>query len=188
MVEGIILAGGYSSRAKTNKMLFQFNGKPLIYHSILSLLSCADHVTVVTGHYDQDIREALEGLTNISFTHNDDYDKGMFSSILCGIKNVDCDVLILPGDCPFVHEETIHLLLGKGDEIRIPEHQGKHGHPIFIGHSLLIELKKMPIDYNLKAFRNSHNYEIIKVIDQNILNDIDTLVDYQDLHKNLEGK
>jgi len=49
-------------------------------------------------------------------------------------------------------------------------------------------LKKEPVDYNLKAFRNRFNYEIIDVDDKNILNDIDTINDYQDLNKNLEGK
>ncbi|MFA7032551.1 MAG: nucleotidyltransferase family protein [Bacilli bacterium] len=188
MVEGIILAGGYSSRAKQNKMLLRFNDKPLIFYTVMSLLPFVNHLIVVTGHYDLDIRQALRDFPQIEIVRNSNYDKGMFSSILCGVKKIHSDILILPGDCPFIKNETIVSLLNGIGDIRIPEYKNKHGHPIYISRSLVEELKKEPVDYNLKAFRNCHNYEIIETTDKNILNDIDTLNDYQDLNKNLEGK
>lgn len=188
MIYGIILAGGYSSRAKTNKMLFKFNGKALICFSVDSLLSSVDQVIVVTGHYDKDIREVLSPYQNIQIVYNLDYAHGMFSSIQCGVSHVSGDVLILPGDCPFVKEETIQNIIHGQSDICVPEYENEHGHPIFIRANLVEELKKEPVDYNLKAFRNSHNYEIIKTTDKNILNDIDTINDYQDLNKNLGGK
>jgi len=188
MVEGIILAGGYSSRAKQNKMLLRFNDKPLIFHTVMSLLPFVSHLIVVTGHYDKDIRQALSSFPQVEIIHNDNYDKGMFSSILCGVKNVHSDILILPGDCPFVEKKTIEVLLNAKGDIRVPSFKNEHGHPIYICRELVEELKKESIDYNLKAFRNRHNYEIIETTDKNILNDIDTLSDYQDLSKNLEGK
>ncbi|HNX16541.1 MAG TPA: nucleotidyltransferase family protein [Bacilli bacterium] len=188
MIEGIILAGGYSSRAQTNKMLLRFNDLPLILHTVLSLFPHVDHMKVVTGFYDSDIREVFKDFSNVEITNNPYYDKGMFSSILWGIDNVDCDIFILPGDCPFVKSETIVALKNGKGSIRVPAYEGKTGHPIFIDRQLVAKLKKESVDYNLKAFRNRYNYEIINTDDTNILNDIDTINDYRDLNKNLEGK
>ncbi len=188
MIEGIILAGGYSSRAQTNKMMLRFNGKPLILHTVLSLLPFVDHLKIVTGFYDLDIRTALKNMPEIEVTNNPHYDKGMFSSVLWGVKNIDCDIFIIPGDCPFVKRETMLALKNGKGELRVPVYQGETGHPLFISRGLVNQLKKEPVDYNLKAFRNRFNYEIINTDDKNILNDIDTINDYQDLNKNLEGK
>lgn len=188
MIEGIILAGGYSSRAQTNKMMLRFDGKPVILHTVLSLLPYVNRLKVVTGFYDADIRETLKNLPQIEITNNPNYDKGMFSSVLWGVKDVDCDIFIIPGDCPFVSKKTMEALKAGSGEIRVPVYQGETGHPLFIKRELVNILKKEPVDYNLKAFRNRYNYEIINVDDKNVLNDIDTINDYRDLYKNLEGK
>ena len=59
MADGIILAAGYSSRAKTNKMLLIFKNKSLISHAIDGMMPFVSHVFVITGHYHQEIEEAL---------------------------------------------------------------------------------------------------------------------------------
>lgn len=181
MLTGIVLAGGCSSRAQTNKLLLSFKDRFLIDYTIEPLLSFVDHLIIVTGFYDKDIRKHFFDFDNIEIRTNHQFDEGMFSSILCGIKNVDSDVLIIPGDCPLVKKDTIRSIIDGKKDIRIPQFNGKNGHPIFIKASLIKELSTMPIDFNLKAFRNLNDYEIILVSDSNILNDIDTLDDFYNL-------
>lgn len=174
MPEGIILAAGYSSRTSTNKLLLEASGKSLILHAILSMQPYVSHIYVVTGHYHESISNHLKGLCNVTCIKNNNYEQGMFTSVITGVKMTSKDFFILPGDCPFVSAETYKkLLLGSG-KIRVPSYQGKKGHPIWITQHLKNNLITWQEDSNLKAFRNQIGYEEIKVLDPNILMDIDT--------------
>lgn len=66
MADGIILAAGYSSRAKTNKMLLLFENESLIIHSINGMMPFVSHIFVITGHYHQEIKDALKDLKNVT--------------------------------------------------------------------------------------------------------------------------
>ena len=177
MINGIILAGGKSSRMGQNKILLPYQGKPLLYYALESMSKVCDHIIVVTGKYDQEIRRALEG-KNVDVVYNPNYEKGMFSSILAGVSHVDGDFFILPGDCPFVEPATFETLLRGTKDIRVPNYQGNDGHPIFISYKYKSELLSLPLDYNLKLFRDSKDYEIINVEDKNIVVNLNEFLDY----------
>lgn len=181
MTEGIILAGGCSSRAKTNKLLFSFEGKPLIIHAIEGMRAFVDHLYVVTGFYHDELKDAIKNIEGITIIHNPDYSKGMFSSVLAGIKNVQNDCFILPSDCPLVTKNTYSLLLTGSKNIRFPTYKGHDGHPIFISKVLINKLKKEPLESNLRLFRDRHDIERISTDDKYVLTDIDTLEDYENL-------
>lgn len=181
MLYGIILAGGYSSRMKTNKALLLVKDKPLILYAIESMRPFVDKIIVVSGRYHQEINETLSNQKGVEVVYNPDYEKGMFSSVLAGVKHVDDDFFISPVDCPFVEKATFVALLGGSKDIRFPRYKGKDGHPLFIKKNLIKELLNTPVESNLKEFRNSHDYEVIEVNDKNILVDIDTMSDYQNI-------
>ena len=183
MVQGIILAGGFSSRAISNKMLFDFDGKPLIWHAINGMRPFVDRIIVVTGRYDQEIKSALRDEKDIVYAYNKDYSKGMFSSVKTGVTFADGDFFILPGDCPFVSRETYELILKGTKPVRFPRCGEKDGHPLFIKASLKESLLNEPDDSNLKAFRNRQDYEVIMIDDPNVSIDIDTQEDYQSVLK-----
>ena len=181
-MDGIILAGGKSTRMGRNKLLIDIDGHPVIWHSIQSMRPFVDHLIVVTGHYDKEIREALKDEKDIEIVTNPDYELGMFSSVKTGVKHVRAPFFLLPGDCPFVRKETyLSLLEGKGD-IRIPNYEGQDGHPIYIDNKYREEILSSPLDMNLKLFRDSKNYEIINVRDKNIvinLNQVSDIINLQ---------
>ena len=180
MVECIILAGGKSTRMKTNKMLLDYKGHPLIWHTLKSVEPFVSRIIIVTGKYDLEIREALKG-NNVTFVHNKDFEQGMFSSVQCGVRETKGDFFIIPGDCPFVKEETFKsLLLGKED-IRVPCYKGKDGHPIYISKKYKDELLSLSLDNNLKSFRDSKKYEIINVEDENIVLNLNNSLDFQNI-------
>lgn len=185
---GIILAGGYSSRTKLNKLLLEVNEKPLICQTIETMKPFADKIIVVTGKYDHDLRPHLKG---VDIAYNADYALGMFSSILTGIKLVENDdILLLPGDIPNISQNTYKALLsGKGD-IRCPVCKGKEGHPLFLSKNYLSPLKQEPIDSNMHKFLNRFSSEKsnIEVDDPFIYFDIDTIDDYNELKKLMERK
>ena len=182
MAEGIILAGGFSLRAKTNKMLLNIDDKPIIIHTINGMKPFVKRIILVTGHYDREIREILKN-EQVEIYTNKDYEKGMFSSVLTGVKQVTDDFFIIPGDIPFVKKETYQSLLNGSKEIRFPVYKGKQGHPLFIKKELIDDLLKEPVDSNLKLFRDKHEKEMIEVDDPNTLKDIDTIDEYQKIIK-----
>lgn len=180
MAECIILAGGKSTRMGTNKMLLDYKGHPLIWYTINSVKDLVNKVIVVTGKYDQELRDALKDL-DITFVYNKDYELGMFSSVLTGVKETKEDFLVLPGDCPFIKKETIQKILnGKGD-IRYPMYQNQEGHPLYISKKYKDELLSFGLDSNLKLFRDSKKCEIINVEDKNIALNLNNFLDFNKL-------
>lgn len=187
MIDAIILAGGESTRFKQNKLLSLYIGKPLIDYAISGLSQVADNIIVVTGKYHKELCEYLKN-KKVTVIENKQYKKGMFSSVLVGVSFSENDFFILPGDCPFVSVETYKKLVKTSADISVPSYNNKTGHPIFFKKHLKEELLKKDIDFNLKLFRNEHNYEIIDVTDKNISIDIDTEEDFQCLDTKLKGR
>ncbi len=184
MAEAIVLAGGYSSRTSTNKMHLIVEGKPLLVHTVESIKPFVNKVIIVTGHYDQDIRSFIKEDDKIKIIYNQDYDRGMFSSVLTGVKHINDDFFILPGDIPFIKKETFEKLLNGTKPVRIPTYKGKEGHPLFLSRELKENLlKEDVINSNLKLFRDKQDKELIEVNDSNILKDVDTDKDYEELVK-----
>lgn len=180
MVTGMILAGGCSTRAKTNKLLLKVDEKPLILHTIDSMKPFVNRLIVVTGKYDQELRPYLK---DVEVIYNKDYELGMFSSVLAGIKNVDSDVLILPGDMMNISQNTFKSLLKSKGTITIPTYKGQNGHPLFLNKKMCELLKKEDINSNLKLFvnKNSESINYVEVDDPFIKFDVDTMKDYQTL-------
>lgn len=181
MAQGIILAGGFSSRTQNNKMRLSIDGKPLIIHTIEAMKPFVNKIFLITGHYDSDIRSIVQEDEKITIIFNESYEKGMFSSVLCGTKNVTEDFFIIPGDIPFISAQTYSALLNGHKPLRFPSYKGKEGHPLFVSIELKDKLLKESIDSNLKKFRDEQDKEIIPVDDPYILKDIDTLKEYETL-------
>lgn len=178
MAQAIILAAGYSSRAQTNKMLLPYEGKPLILHAIDGVRPYVNNVFVVTGHYHQEILGIVKGLNKVTVILNEQYQNGMFSSVLKGVEAVHEDFFILPGDCPFVSKKTYLALLESKNPISVPAYQGQTGHPLFIKHALKTDLLSFPPTSNLQVFRDQFDFEIVPVDDPYVLIDIDTVEDF----------
>ncbi|MFO7969637.1 MAG: nucleotidyltransferase family protein [Bacillota bacterium] len=184
MVDGIILAGGYSSRLGKNKMNITFKDKPVLVHTIENMKSVCDRVIVVTGHYHKQIKPIIEDIEGIKIVYNENYSQGMFSSVIAGVNQVNNDFFLIPGDYPLVSREVYNKLLLGNKSIRVPSFEHKLGHPIFFDFSYKKLLLNSKVN-NLKAFRNQFAFEIITVNDSAILFDIDTIKDVNRL-KNKE--
>lgn len=183
MVSAIILAAGFSSRAKTNKMVLKYKGKALLSYAIEGLKEVVDKVYVVGGHYINDIEEIVKQYENVEVIKNEHYEDGMFSSVLKGISMAKGSLFILPGDCPFVNIKTYKTILDNSkDKILVPTFNKKEGHPIFIPSTLVDTLKKEPKSSNLRLFKEKMTYDLIEVDDKNILLDIDTIEDFNNLN------
>jgi len=183
MAQGIILAGGYSSRIGQNKMTLSYLGIPIILHCIHSMEPFVSHIFVISGHYHDELVQVLESYPHVSIIYNELYHLGMFTSVKKGVEKVTDDFFIIPGDYPLIMKSTYETLLKSKELIAVPVFQNKKGHPILIKKELIEALRNEPQDSNLKLFRNKFRFEEIQVNDPGILLDIDTMDDHEHLIK-----
>ena len=178
MYEGIVLAGGFSSRFNTNKMCAVFKGKALILHTIKTMLEVCEEVFVVTGYYHDEISTLLSDMNKVKIIYNENYDLGMFSSVKAGVCHVNHNFFIIPGDYPLVDVTTYYNLIKGSKRIRVPSFDKHLGHPIYFDYSMSKEILNTDKN-NLKDFRNQYDFEIIDVNDRYILLDIDKVDDFK---------
>ncbi len=178
MVDGIILAGGYSSRIKKNKMMLLYDDLPIICNVIESMKNYCHKIVVVTGHYHDEIVKVVSKYEQVTVKRNSNYNLGMFSSVITGVKEINNDFFLTPGDYPLIQKETFRQLLSEDGIIRVPTFKGRKGHPIFITKELIKPLLKEPINSNLKVFRDRYDVNYIETTDEGVLIDVDTMEDY----------
>lgn len=186
MAQGIILAGGFSERMQCNKMMLEINGKPILHHTICAMAPNVDAIIVVTGYYHAEINEGIKDISKVKIVYNPDYALGMFSSIQCGVKSVNDDFFIIPGDLPLVLSKTYDKLLQATGIIRVPIFHNRRGHPIFLKKNLIKPLLGMPQNSNLKEFRNQYPITEVACDDIGIISDIDTIEDYLSMQSTYE--
>jgi len=197
-VSAVILAAGKSTRFPTNKLLYEVvvDGVkgPLIRHTVSKFVESGvfNEVLVVLGFQADLVKEVLKGL-GIRFVINEDYELGMSSSVIRGVKAVSSEanlVAVHPGDVPYIKVATIRILVDHAKEllksgntfILIPRLSSimRGGHPLIIGKGLLEEVYRISeAELGLKGFlrRNADKIHYYDTDDIGILRDIDTLED-----------
>jgi len=183
--DAVILAAGYSSRAKGFKMQFQMNNKAVIQHVIEAFLPICENIFVVGGFQYEKLLPLLEPYGNkVKLVVNKDYEKGMFSSVQAGVKHVVSEqFFVTPGDYPLITTDICNLILSSKKEFVVPSFHMKGGHPILMNSSCIRELISENVDGNLKSFLKKRAVSYIDISDEGIMYDLDTQEDYMKLLK-----
>ncbi|TFG40963.1 MAG: nucleotidyltransferase family protein [Bacteroidia bacterium] len=183
----IILAAGESKRMKVPKMLLPFHGKTMIEKVIENVTrSEVFNILVVLGSYRDEIIGSISHL-HVNHCYNENYKKGMLSSVQCGFKNLPADfnaVLVFPGDQPFIEYDVINLIIrsyretGKG--IIIPVFRNKRGHPLLISRKYRDVIDTLDENEGLRLLPDLHKADVleVKTNSRGILKDFDTKEDY----------
>lgn len=187
-VDAVILAGGYSTRAHGFKMEFDIEGKTILQRCIEGFYDSCRKIIVVTGFKYEKIEKLVKDYEKVVTVYNDNYQKGMFTSIKKGISQVESEKFFLtPGDYPLINKKVIEEILtksikeeNKNKEVIIPSFYGKGGHPILADSSIVQDILVKSDDYNLREFLKNRKvaYEIIE--DKSIILDVDTAQDYNE--------
>ncbi|MBP1627495.1 MAG: metal dependent phosphohydrolase [Holophagaceae bacterium] len=182
----IILAAGLSSRMGSFKPLLEVDGETLLLNEISLLLSCGvERVVVVTGNRHEDVCGCLSGLpqygSQVAVAFNPDFQTGMFSSVLTGVKALGDSVeafFLLPSDCPGVSRSTLlqlsASLAADSCSVAYPVFHGRRGHPPLISAKVIPDLLEWHGEGGLKQFLRSCEGCDVAVDDGNVLNDLDT--------------
>ena len=174
----------------TDKALLDFRGRPFLSHLAYLLLPRVDSLVVVLGHNEQRIREALPASSRIRVAVNRDYDRGMLTSLQCGLAQIRQHVeavLWMLVDHPAVQGRTLDRLLAAAADSRaplvIPRHAGERGHPIVLSKRVMKDLLDLdpscsPQDVVRSYYREAH---FLDTEDKGVVLDIDRPEDYRGL-------
>ena len=195
MISAVILAAGESRRmGKQNKLLLPVGGEALLVKLVKSVCaSDVGQVLVVIGHEAEKIRRKLKELP-LSFVYNPNFSEGMTTSIKSGVKEVspDCDgLLICLADMPLINTSDINQLIHAYVQNRIkekrlivvPVFQGQRGNPVLFSS----EFRNDILDYKKESgcrgviMNYPESVKEIEMDNDNMLLDVDTLEDYQNV-------
>lgn len=194
----IVLAAGKSGRMGRFKPLMPLGGRTVLQR-VLDLFeeSGITDVILVTGYRSEDVRAAVVSST-VRCVENVHYAQGMFSSLLAGIRFLSSycrRFFVLPVDIPLVSATTIdELILAhvRHQDCRIvyPVCDGRRGHPPLIDACLVPEILQWDGQDGLRGFLRLREASAldVRVDDEAVLLDLDTLSDYRRLEAMLAGQ
>jgi molybdenum cofactor cytidylyltransferase len=189
-IAGIILSGGASRRMGTPKALLRFEDETFLDRMIRLFAGLCNPVIVVLGHNAEQIRSGVERASQAVFAVNPDPERGMLSSLQCGLIEAPPDaeaVLFTPVDHPSLRGATIEKLAGEfrahRAPVTIPTYQGRHGHPVCIARPLIAELLTLPATSQaseiIRRYRSETAY--VEVDDAGVATDVDDPKAYAEL-------
>jgi molybdenum cofactor cytidylyltransferase len=172
-VQGIILCAGGSRRFGSSKMLADFRGRPLFAHALdAAIESNLSKLQVIINDKTPLLREAIEFVQNsrIELLVNRDFEKGMSTSIITGINNMDKSsaAMILLGDMPFVDAGLINTVIASfkssSATVCAPFIGNRHGHPVVFHPRLFGDILKITGDQGCREIVLNNMQYVKKVV------------------------
>ena len=189
-IAAIILSGGASRRMGTPKALLRFQNETFLDRLIRVFSAVANPIIVVVGKHADQIQTGIERGREVLFAVNPDPERGMLSSLQCGLALVPAGAdaaMFLPVDHPNIELSTIETLAARfrADRapVTVPTYAGEHGHPVCIARQLITELMALPPDAKASDVIHRHvaRTSYIEVLDQAVVTDVDDPKAYAEL-------
>ncbi|MEP7078319.1 MAG: nucleotidyltransferase family protein [Chthoniobacterales bacterium] len=190
-VGALILAAGGSTRFGEAKQFLVFDGQALLRRVVVAAQEggCAPIAAVVGQEWERAGAE-LAG-TGAHLVHNREWERGIGTSIRCGIKYLVRDAPSLEGaillacDQPYVNGEVISRLIGErkksGKTIVASHYAGTLGIPAFFGASWFGALCSLDDESGAKSLLQSHHGDMAHIEFEGGAVDIDTPDEYASL-------
>ncbi|MDC0544076.1 nucleotidyltransferase family protein [Alphaproteobacteria bacterium] len=184
IIKKIILAAGLSKRyGLKNKLTQHINNKPIINCLMDKLLSIYDtsELLIVTGYEHETIINLINN-SDIEFTYNNDYKKGIGTSISAGIRELDKTirgVMIIPADMPIISTKDLIKLQNKFIELNcskviFPKYKSQVGNPVILPKKYFNILEGLKGDFGAKSLINKNDIITVNT-DIGTIFDIDTV-------------
>ena len=151
-VAGVVLAAGSSIRMGRNKLLFDFDGEPLVRRAVRRAATAGlDPVVAVLGYEAELVRRELDGLDPpCRIVVNPDYERGINSSLKTGIAALPAGTIaavVMLADMPLVTAEMIETLVARYRASEAPlvisDYEGVNAPPMLYDRALFEELRVM---------------------------------------------
>ena len=184
----LILAAGKSSRMGTVKQLLKVEGKTLLEKAIATAIKIKNEgIVCVLGAHASAIQKQID-FKSVPFTINKDYELGLSSSIISGIKHLQEQkiqfdgILLLLADQPAIkgsyYQEMTALFLKEKNKIIASKYENNFGVPAIFPKSFVKDLLNIKGDKGAKEFLQKNEKEILSPTMSVDLLDIDTPKEY----------
>jgi molybdenum cofactor cytidylyltransferase len=195
MVSAVVLAAGMSTRMGRNKLLLDFEGKPVIVCAVDTLLkSDVAEVIVVLGHEADLVAERLAGKP-VKLVQNPDYQTGQSSSLRAGVNGISSQstaILIYLADQPLLEPSDINRLIRGFNEAKqvnksivVPFYAGHRGNPVILDASYRKAILEVVGDIGFKQVikRNPDEIFSIEMDNDHVVRDVDDIEAYRELSR-----
>jgi molybdenum cofactor cytidylyltransferase len=194
----VILAAGESTRMGRDKALLPWppsagmgaSGQTFLSAAIRALSPFNDMVIVVAGKNQEELAPLVYAAGE-SLVVNPAPERGQFSSLQVGLHEVlnrgrDAAMITLV-DRPPVSAATLRKLFAAFEDAAlremwavVPEHEGKHGHPVLVGREMIEAFLRAPATATAREVehQNQERIEYVSVDDPLVATNIDTPQDY----------
>jgi molybdenum cofactor cytidylyltransferase len=190
---GVVLAAGDSTRMGRDKAFLQWRGKSFLVGAIEALIPHTELVIVVAGNNAPTVAPVVYG-QGASLAVNPAPERGQFSSLQAGLQDIlnrgrDAAIISLV-DRPPVDADTVALLraaffdaINRGKWAVVPEHGGRHGHPILVAREMIEAFLRAPAGATARDVEhaNQQHIEYVPVEDPLVIANVDTPEDYDKL-------
>ena len=184
-----VLAAGASRRfGEANKLMTQWDGRPLVAHTLQTFDSTAFAKRLVIVPENHHALAALCEKLGFDFVDNPFAANGIASSIVLAAEKCSSfdGLMIALADMPRIDKSTIALLASTfqsapDDAIVAPELNGRRGHPVIFSKSHLPGIASLSGDVGAASVIRSHpnSYIGIDVDDEGVAIDFDTPADFE---------
>jgi len=182
-IDGILLAAGESRRMGFPKPLLPVGSETFLKRTLRSMLEVARNIIVVTGAYEQQVRDEVPADGRLRIVHNPEFRRGQLSSLKCAISAASQDVdgvLVHLADHPLVQAATFRAMvetcLITRASILVARHHGRRGHPVLFAKAVFPELLAAPDDGGARVVVNADPARVayVDVEDPGVTLDLDT--------------
>jgi molybdenum cofactor cytidylyltransferase len=169
--------------------MLDLEGKPLLQHVIDALASSGlDEIAIVLGHAAEEVGARISLPPRARIVVNDDYERGMSSSLAAGVDAVDPRsdaVIVVLGDQPRLRRDHVRRAVEAFARARAPIVRALYGdvpgHPIVVARSHWHLLRAASGDKGARDILASHP-DVVHHVDLGApLHDVDTWEDYRAL-------
>lgn len=160
----------------------------------IALLQPHTELVIVVGGSNAEALAPVVYAQGASLVRNRHPERGQFSSLQLGLQEVlnlgrDAAIVALVDRPPALPKTVAQLkqafLAAVESEkwAAVPEHEGKHGHPIIAGRELIEAFLRAPVDSTARDVEHAHHERIayVPVSDPHVTMNADTPEDYQRL-------
>jgi molybdenum cofactor cytidylyltransferase len=179
-----------------DKALLPWHGGTFLSAAIQALQSATELVIVVAGDNEANL-EPIVDAQGAFIIRNPNPAQGQFSSLQCGLREVlnrgrDAAIITLV-DRPSPGLQTVEQIkdafLSGNDAIWavVPEHSGRHGHPIVVGREMMEAFLRSPVTSSAREVEHAHQQHIayLAVTDPAVVANVDTPEDFENLKTGL---
>lgn len=189
----LVLAAGEGRRAGGYKPLWRVDEGVVIDRVIQAAASVCTRIRIVGGHAFDRLKAHVEALENekVELVYNEQWERGMFSSVQRGLEGLDTPVFVHPADIFGVSSRVYGRLAAEVGDLHStpvlrPRFGLRGGHPVLLMPAAVKAVREARGDSKLsEVLERFENKLDVPVDDEFVLEDFDTADEFEALKERI---